>query len=912
MSKMKFILNLITYSIIFFHTSYSQNYTLESIIGGVGQKGQKITTTSRKYQLKGSSIYFLETKVGKTIIEVDKDGIIKNKFIFPFFSKATDNKALNNISEFYVDTQDRILAYEDSDRIIYCFNKTGEKIYETKNINTFSQNTYEVCFVSDSKNNLYVGGANSISVLDKNGVFLFNIGKKGTADGEFNGQIDQLFVDQQDNIYALSQKVIQVFDATGKYLSKFNIAYSEKMAFDGEFFYASASNYRTFEKLDRTGIVKSKLEIGNFDNRIYDVVGYIEGDLIISVNKYSGSEYTAFDSIGKPLRKLNLDPYTEGIDNLTDFIFDRDGNLWIGDWYKIQYFDSKSGNWSNIFENGPLEFSDINQMLRINDKKEMLFHNNSDYSLSSIYLDAQQNTLTTINTLDKTNRSNYIEIDSLKKEVIFLVSPFSGDSYINVYDFGGNFLRKYATYREILAIAKNRSNQYYLITQEGFDYKFTIKVLNNDGVEIASYKTDIGDFAQPVIGATFDENDILHIGIRDVYNGKGFTIYAFDTKGKLLKEFSNLADNGGNFVRNSSFLLKYHSGHLYFGDYINNQIIKLKFSLENLLLRPNIQINDVTKNINNPDFYLTPASSSKAPFEYELYSGGTVSVTSDGKVKILKVGISQILIRQKPFEGYDSEEIIMEINIKLASPLIQPISAITKSVNDESFKISPSSNSSGNFEFKIKSGEAISIDNTGLVKILKGGKTVIEITQLATDQFTEAKILVDVEIKKLNQILNFDKLAAEIFNNVKTVPLKAVSSSGLPVIFRVISGPATIQNNALILNGTVGTVVVQALQEGSDKYNSVSENQSVKVKLVLSLENAVNESVKVYPNPVIDKIEIETQTVFDKYIISDLNGKTIMQGDLKKVLDTEFLPFGTYLLQLEGKSKSQTLKFIKR
>lgn len=532
-----------------FKFAFGQTYTLQSTIGGIGEKGKKIITDSRKYQLKGSSIFFLETNVGKTIVEIDKEGIIVNKYTFPVFSNAKGNDALKSINEFYVDSEDRILAYQDDDRIIYCFKKSGEKVYETKSINTYLPNTSEVSFMSDSKNNLYVGGANNISVLDKNGFFLKNIGKKGTANGEFNGQIEQLFIDKQDNVYALSQGIIQVFDSSGKFLYKFEIPYSEKLAFDGNNFYACSTNYTSLETLDKTGVVKSKLAIGNSSNKIYDVVGFIDGNVIIVKNKYSGSEYTVFDSAGKSLRKLNLDPYSEGIDALNDFVFDKKGNLYVADWYKIQSYDASLKNQSTFFEKGPIDFTDINQILSINDKRDILFFSNSNYGLNTSNLNDQL-TPVKVNALDGKNSSNYIEIDSLKKEIKFLVSPFSGESYINVYDFNSKFLRKYGAYKKIMAIAKTKSNLYYLITSIDFDYKYTIKVLNNDGLEVASYKTEIGDFGDSVVGATFDENEILHIGVRHVYNGNGYSVYAFDSKGKFLKSLTNLSDNGGNFSSN--------------------------------------------------------------------------------------------------------------------------------------------------------------------------------------------------------------------------------------------------------------------------------------------------------------------------------------------------------------------------
>lgn len=71
---------------------------------------------------------------------------------------------------------------------------------------------------------------------------------------------------------------------------------------------------------------------------------------------------------------------------------------------------------------------------------------------------------------------------------------------------------------------------------------------------------------------------------------------------------------------------------------------------------------------------------------------------------------------------------------------------------------------------------------------------------------------------KADQTINFSSLASKIFP-VAAFSLLATSSSGLPVSFRVKSGPATLSGALLSLTGT-GTVVVEASQSGNDYYNA--------------------------------------------------------------------------------------------
>jgi hypothetical protein len=56
-----------------------------------------------------------------------------------------------------------------------------------------------------------------------------------------------------------------------------------------------------------------------------------------------------------------------------------------------------------------------------------------------------------------------------------------------------------------------------------------------------------------------------------------------------------------------------------------------------------------------------------------------------------------------------------------------------------------------------------------------------------------------------------------------TLTLDAKSSSGLPVTYTVLSGPATVSGNTLTLTGTSGTVQVRASQPGNDAYAAAND-----------------------------------------------------------------------------------------
>lgn len=75
------------------------------------------------------------------------------------------------------------------------------------------------------------------------------------------------------------------------------------------------------------------------------------------------------------------------------------------------------------------------------------------------------------------------------------------------------------------------------------------------------------------------------------------------------------------------------------------------------------------------------------------------------------------------------------------------------------------------------------------------------------------------------QAISFPQLPNKEVNDAPFT-LNAISTSGLPVIFSIVSGPATISGNTLTLNGTAGTVVVEANQVGNTSFFAAEPVQS--------------------------------------------------------------------------------------
>jgi hypothetical protein len=72
-------------------------------------------------------------------------------------------------------------------------------------------------------------------------------------------------------------------------------------------------------------------------------------------------------------------------------------------------------------------------------------------------------------------------------------------------------------------------------------------------------------------------------------------------------------------------------------------------------------------------------------------------------------------------------------------------------------------------------------------------------------------------------------------------------------------------------------------------------------------------SIKIYPNPVVDKLFVSSVKPIENYIIRTLTGQTIFKGSMinKQYVDLKNLLKGSYLVCLMGKDFIKTEKFVK-
>ena len=119
--------------------------------------------------------------------------------------------------------------------------------------------------------------------------------------------------------------------------------------------------------------------------------------------------------------------------------------------------------------------------------------------------------------------------------------------------------------------------------------------------------------------------------------------------------------------------------------------------------------------------------------------------------------------------------------------------------------------------FTLISGPATINAQTNLLTITGTGLVTIKANQIGDNVYdTAAPVTRSFTVNKATQTINFPAIANQNFGN-PPLGLLATASSGLPIIYSVVSGPATVSGNLLTLTG-LGTVTVRASQNGDTNY----------------------------------------------------------------------------------------------
>ncbi|MDX2191426.1 MAG: fibronectin type III domain-containing protein [Bacteroidota bacterium] len=215
-----------------------------------------------------------------------------------------------------------------------------------------------------------------------------------------------------------------------------------------------------------------------------------------------------------------------------------------------------------------------------------------------------------------------------------------------------------------------------------------------------------------------------------------------------------------------------------------------------------------------------------------VQGGGPCNNLANGVLKIRATAVNDPLI-------FAEDSIIISNQYDAGSCAVTPQNqTITfspipnKLTSSSAFTIHAYASSGLPVSFTVISGPATITDSTVYLTGVPGN-VVIQANQLGNSQYNAAPAVNQsfnvTSSTLLNQSITFDPIPNKSTSSPSFI-LNATATSGLPVSFTLISGPANISGNTVILTGSTGTVIIQANQAGNGSYNAApSVNQSFNV-----------------------------------------------------------------------------------
>lgn len=197
---------------------------------------------------------------------------------------------------------------------------------------------------------------------------------------------------------------------------------------------------------------------------------------------------------------------------------------------------------------------------------------------------------------------------------------------------------------------------------------------------------------------------------------------------------------------------------------------------------------------------------------------------------------------------------------------------------DDPFELLVSSNVGLPLTIEIISGPGVLVDS--FVTITGAGVIVLRASQPGNEQYFPAVAEKAVIVNKATQTIAFGAIAPRL--KYDTVHLSAITSTGLPVSFNVISGPATLTGNVLKLTDE-GLVTVQASQPGNENYEAALPVQQTVLVLGLDyLKPGIG--LIAYPNPTTGPLKVKLLNKKKErgysFLLIDRNGNIVTSATI--------------------------------
>jgi alpha-glucosidase len=253
----------------------------------------------------------------------------------------------------------------------------------------------------------------------------------------------------------------------------------------------------------------------------------------------------------------------------------------------------------------------------------------------------------------------------------------------------------------------------------------------------------------------------------------------------------------------------------------------IKLVGEGLKLTQSLSFDPVNeKTFGDEKFTLNASSSSGLPVAFTS-SDPEIATIEGNAIVIKKAGTVTISATQSGNDTFNTVVVERTLIINKAAQAISFNPVEDKTFGNEPFELSAVSASGLPISY-VSSDTAIAVINANTVEIKRAGSLTITAFQSGNENYHPAEVQQVFTIRKAAQAITVNDIEDKLFTH-EPFGLTTNSSAQLPVEVSIISGPATVIDNKIVLNGSLGTVTVKLSQSGDDNYEPVEVTKSFNV-----------------------------------------------------------------------------------
>lgn len=224
----------------------------------------------------------------------------------------------------------------------------------------------------------------------------------------------------------------------------------------------------------------------------------------------------------------------------------------------------------------------------------------------------------------------------------------------------------------------------------------------------------------------------------------------------------------------------------------------------------------------------------------------SVATVSGSTITIVGAGITEITASQLGDDNYDpAADVIQTLIVNKASQIITLDPIGSKLITDPSIEVVATVNTGLELTYELTGPATID----GFVITLTGASGIVAVTvsQVGNDNYEAVSATETFEVMdptKDEQSITFSAISDKTYGDA-SFSINASASSDLEVDYRVVSGPATLDDDELTITGA-GEVTIEATQAGDDDYNPALSVEKTFVVAKAILMVTANDQIRLY------------------------------------------------------------------